>query len=419
MQASPGSPVPKPEYMALYEKWISSIVERYDKDGVGDMPGLLYPIRIYEIGVEFSTYEPEPVDQYLNMLEHAYKAAHTAYPNVIIAHVAFLTTLALKDHPTTGPEYEQAFKKWAQTYPFGRVHTLEEMRKILDRPDIFDVVNFHALNDPDEIVDTMKWLKWEMQQRKYSKPIIVSDTIPEMFVAWGAATKCGLNPLQMGTILWPAIENDRCRLADYFTKLVSNDQAAVAWTQGFVASDTVKKVITAAEQGVMLINTSYMEDLVQLKWPVFNAGAGTSAWAGMVELGWGWCKKRAGYYALGQTLNALRNYDSVTRITKEFDGTAIDPRLHIYQIIKKDGHIGWVAWFDPGYLVLPGDPVPTYNLTCYPGGSSITVEPMIFNAGQSQPTPYVIKTPQGAVTITFSPYPVFVTRPELVNAPQN
>jgi len=88
------NPTPKPQYMQAYERWIAGVVERYDADGADDMPGLLGPIRYYEIGSEFSSYEPEPVADYLEMLEHAYAAAHAASEEVIVTHAAFLTTLA-------------------------------------------------------------------------------------------------------------------------------------------------------------------------------------------------------------------------------------------------------------------------------------------------------------------------------------
>ena len=53
-------------------------MERYDDDGQQDMPGLRYPVRIFEIGTEFSSYEPESVEEYLEVLQACYKAAHAA-----------------------------------------------------------------------------------------------------------------------------------------------------------------------------------------------------------------------------------------------------------------------------------------------------------------------------------------------------
>jgi hypothetical protein len=57
----PSDLTPKPQFMALYQRCIAAVVERYDRDGRNDMPGLKFPVRYYEIGSEFSSYEPEPV----------------------------------------------------------------------------------------------------------------------------------------------------------------------------------------------------------------------------------------------------------------------------------------------------------------------------------------------------------------------
>ena len=35
-----------------YALWLGAVVERYDGDGIDDMPGLQYPIRHWEIGNE-------------------------------------------------------------------------------------------------------------------------------------------------------------------------------------------------------------------------------------------------------------------------------------------------------------------------------------------------------------------------------
>ena len=66
---------PKTQYKNLFEKWIYSVVERYDGDGNSDMPGLRWPVRYIEIGSEFSSYQPEPVKDYLETLKIAYTAA--------------------------------------------------------------------------------------------------------------------------------------------------------------------------------------------------------------------------------------------------------------------------------------------------------------------------------------------------------
>ncbi|TAK14138.1 MAG: hypothetical protein EPO32_03040, partial [Anaerolineae bacterium] len=300
------SQAPKPEYMDAYAAWVYSIVERYDGDGAEDMPGLLFPVRLYEIGTEFSSYEPEPVGEYLLVLEQAYAAAHRASENVIVTHAAFLTTGAFTSNPGPG-EYEAAF----QGVP-DKSHDLADIRQVLDRPDLFDVVNVHALGDPHEIEAIVAWLDYEMGERSYQKPIMISDTGTTPFIAWGPATSCDKNPNAMGRVIPPAVEEDRCRLADYFRRLVDGDKPTLEWAQAFSAADIVKKVVVAAEQGIFLINTAFTEDLLLLKLPIAQAGAGNSAWAGLVDLEQG--EYRAGFYALQQLTGYLRGYESVTRL---------------------------------------------------------------------------------------------------------
>ena len=53
------------------------------------MPSLKYPVKYYEIGTEFSSYEPETAEEYLEMLGDAYKAAHSASDTAIVLHAAF------------------------------------------------------------------------------------------------------------------------------------------------------------------------------------------------------------------------------------------------------------------------------------------------------------------------------------------
>jgi len=302
------NPAPRPEYMAAYEGWISSVVERYDADRLADMPGLLNPIRYYEIGSEFSSYEPEPVAEYLETLEHAYAAAHRADENAMVTHAAFLTTLAFGGNPA---------------------------------------------------------------------------------------------PATMGRIIPPAVEADRCRLADYFNELVAGEEVTLRWTQAFAAEDLVKKVVVSAEQGILLINTAFTEDLIWLKLPLFQAGAGTAAWAGLVDVERR--EFRAGFYALQQLRRHLDGYEHVARLTQSDDG------IRVYEVARPQQTI-WIAWYDPGRLILPGDPVPETVLRLELGASPVTVESLITQFGQTTPDRTVLSPEGGFIPLSLTSRPVFIYR---------
>lgn len=386
---------PRPEYAGLYAAWVSAIVERYDGDGQEDMAGLQRPVRFYEVGVEFSSYEPEPAADYLTMLALAYEAAHAAYADVLVAHAAFLTTTAFDANPGPG-EYEAAF---AQAAPAIQEHSLAELRAILDRPDLFDLLNIHALGDPGEIEQLVRWLSYETGQRGYTKPIIISDTAPSPFIAWGPATRCDLPPARLGPVIYPATAADRCRLAAFFSQLTAGDEALRRWTQGFAAQDLAQKVVIAAEQGIVLINTAFTEDLILAQLPAFQAGAGVGAWAGLVDVATD--EKRAGYYALTQVTAFLNGYESIQRLEVG------DTRARVYAITQGEA-TRWVAWFDPGVLLLPDDPIPTLRVSWPAGPASLTLEPLITRFGQTQPERQIIVTDAGQVTLDLSPTPLFL-----------
>lgn len=399
---------PKPEYLGDYAAWVKAVVERYDGDGVDDMPDLKYSIRYFEIGVEFSSYEPEPVTDYLTMLEAAYQAAHEASGDVIVLQVPFLVVGAFVNNPGPG-EYEGAFAAVDTRIMY---HSLEEIRAILDRPDLFDALNFHCGALAAEVDATVTWLRYEMETRGYEKALVCSDTLPSSFIGWGPATRCTGALSSLGIVLPPAVEADRCRLADYFTKLVNADAATLDWVHGYIAETMVETVVAAADQGVHFINTTFIQDLFPLNTAVFMASAGNSAWAGMVETSYNAFTqehKTTGYrplfYALQQLANAMDGYTTVERVTVDESG------LRLYRVSSEDtGELPpfWIAWYEPGILILPEDAVPQTSLDFETSAESVEVEALITEPGRTEAYMDKIGATQGMVTIPISPTPVFI-----------
>lgn len=391
-------PVPRPEYVDDYASWVKGVVERYDKDGAEDMPGLLYPVHYYEIEVEFSSYTPESVGDYLAKLKVAYAAAHEVYPDVLIAHSAFLALSAFDSDPNSS-QYEKAFA--SMSIP-DKHHNLTDMRQVLDHPELFDRLNFHELGDPVMIERTVKWLKYETGRRGYSKPIIISDTAPTPFVSYGPATIC--KGVVLGIIVWPAKESDRCRLANYFNKILDNDSKTVAWKNWYLAGDLVKKVVVAAGSGVELINTAFTGDLPILNTKLGFAGAGNGGFGGVVSQTYNLFTRkyavseyRPGFYALQQLTVKLKDVKSIKR-----EESAANVRL--YQL-KTASDSFWIGWFHPDYLVLPGDSMPKKTISL-PLGSGATTTEMATTA--ATPKTIDISSTNGEVTVDLSMTPVYI-----------
>lgn len=390
---------PKPQYREHFKRWVAAVVERYDADGVDDMPGLRWPIRYVEIGNEFSSYEPEPVAEYLETLRMAHEAAHSASATVLVAHAAFLTTPVNLDVPDPA-QYDSA---WAATKRSDTHHDLADIRAILDHPELFDVINLHNLGDPYEIEHQVRWLAYETGRRGYTKPVMISDTLPTSYAGWGGATAC--RGFALAILVPPAVESDRCRLAAFFTKMVDNDRATVAWARGFVAADHVQRAIIAAEQGIRVINLSFTGDLVFATLKAFRAGSGISAWAGAVRH-----NVRTGavleryplFYAIGQLMGHLQGQTAVTRVRMP------DEQARVYRIDRPSGPV-WVAWRDPKGVLLPEAGEPSLEVSLPVSAARVTLEPVITEPGRTAARPTVMAVPGGSVRLRLTHTPVFVT----------
>jgi hypothetical protein len=124
--------LPKPEHMQDYRDYIAALVERYDGDGVDDMPGLLFPVLHYQIGNEYNNelFWGGTVEEYGVLLRESRKAAKKANPNVQI----LLSGVNFKD-----PSGFYAEKMEPQTEAFIRKHltTRKPMVELARRMDAF------------------------------------------------------------------------------------------------------------------------------------------------------------------------------------------------------------------------------------------------------------------------------------------
>jgi hypothetical protein len=390
---------PQKEYEELFARWISAVVERYDGDGSNDMPGLRWPVRYVEIGSEFSSFEPESVEEYLSTLKLAHEAAHQASAQVLVGHCPFLITPVNLDVESPA-DYERA---WAAAKIRDMHHGLKDQRIVLDHPEVFDFINIHNLGDPYEIEHIRRWLDYETGRRGYKKPIVISDTCPTSYIGWGPATTClGKN---LGVLAHPATEADRCRLAAFFKKLVAKDRPTLDWSRGFVAADHVQRTIVAAEQGVRLINLSFTGDLPLLTLPVGQAAAGISAWGGALSVNAAQGRVLERYplfYAIKQLMGHFNAYDSVERMVHPDDSARV-------YLVKRGARKFWVAWRDPKKALLPEDGEPSLALALPVNMRSVMVESVIIKPGQTTADSSRVDVSNGLARIALTHRPVYIS----------
>ncbi len=404
------NPAPKPQFLNDYEAWVRAIVERYSATSKF-LPGLKRPVRFYEIGSEFSRHEPEPVEDYLAMFERAHRAAHNAYDRAVVLNAAFLAPMVFHDHPKPA-QYAAEFDRINKQI---LSHSLDDIRRVLNETTYYNMVNFHAMSDPNEIEPTVAWLRAEMKERMIDKPIVISEATPDPLIAWGPATKLppeafGLpsRPGSVGLAVWPATDGDRPALIDYFNRLIDGDGGAINWTHAYAAADMVKKVVIAADQGVEMICLGFMEDQPTLKTRAAQASAGVSAWSGMADTDVNPLTEqrtikslRPSFYAIQQVQKYLRNYDSIERVKNN------NSRVRIYKITRGET-VNWIAWHDTPRLYLPGTKLPSTKFAFEVQGKSISVEKMIEKHGQTKPETLTVSVKNGVAEITLTPRPVFI-----------
>lgn len=390
----------KPEHEPDFAAYVQAYVERYDLDGQDDMPGLRYPVRLYGLEPEYSSYVAGDADSYLRLLELAYPAVKRADPQTQLMAAGLLLATVFDGYPSP----EEAAARLADSDERVFDKSPADIAWLLDHPELFDIVDFHSLTDSTEILPTVAWLRQEMARRGYERPIWVGDT-------WGGSTLAGYGPVacpagpRAALLSHPATEADRCQVAAALAALRGNDdpghEEALRWIRAESAAGTVRKVAIAAGAGLMGINMGNVED-----WEVLMlsaGGAGTSPWQGMMDrhlLTRAFQGYRPSFYALQQIAALIRAYAAVTRLDLG------DPRLYVYRFELETGEGVYVAWADNG-LWLPGDEAPLRRVEIPFAGSGEILAEWTVTEGDT-PRRETLSFESDFLPIDLGPVPAFL-----------
>jgi len=156
-----------PQDMDAYTAWIGRVVERYDHDGVDDMPGLLSPVRYWEVDNEpdlhnsvpprggRSSTDPadfETPEQYAKVLVATSAAIRKADPKALVLNAGLY-----RPHTDSG-------RAW--------------LKALLEQPgvtDAFDILSLHCYSDRDDLgAQTRTIQTW--QALAPDKPLWVTET---------------------------------------------------------------------------------------------------------------------------------------------------------------------------------------------------------------------------------------------------
>jgi hypothetical protein len=146
----------KPCDMGSYRLFLSKLVERYDGDGVDDMPGLKVPVFHWEILNEPSMQEADMTffkgdeADYVEILEESYATVKAACPDCLVVQGGASGTA-----PDT-------LYWWGQVFELGGA-------------DYFDIANIHYIGTGDWSTLNVAGFKETMKEHSVEKPVWVTE----------------------------------------------------------------------------------------------------------------------------------------------------------------------------------------------------------------------------------------------------
>jgi len=172
-----------PSDIAAWKDFVRTIVERYDGDGIDDMPGLVYPVKYWQVENEWMRQWKDTTANYLKFLDITYKVIKKADPtsNVIAGAITGSMAFAVgggfdpigyfeKDNGAGGiikVSQDQLLHSKKYQYELGRANALLNYGK-----NSFDIVDVHLYSrEAYRIPAAMEWLKSTMANYGDIKPV--------------------------------------------------------------------------------------------------------------------------------------------------------------------------------------------------------------------------------------------------------
>ena len=401
----------KPDHMNDYAGYIRSLVERYDGDGKDDMPGLLYPIRYWEIEAEWHSFYKGTVEQYLEQLVVANKAIRQADPEAKIILVGLLMYNLFDGEP------DQKEFEYRLTHPRPPIfkktlgpRIVSEIGELLKHPELFDVVEFHSLGDWTEIIGWTKFLRAEMEKNGYQKPIWVGDANFSMY------------PMIFYNIpYYPYVKNQKKRILKVLAavdKNLPNDET-VRWFRGEQARFTAKKILSSMGEGLAGINMGNPGDI---PWPgMLRRFSGSGEFCGLIDIkghgpttrepkNW-WApyipgEPRPVYWTMKLLIEKLHPYTATTRLS-------LGKGIYAWRCSKpvpashKPASTIFI-WYEDGKGPLPGDPDPTVNVSIPTKATSARVIPIITETSKRTATAKPITVEKGKIVLSVGETPLLI-----------
>lgn len=395
---------PKPEFLDDYAAYVQAMVERYDADGHEDMPGLLYPVRYWEIEAEWGTFWPATVAEYLDLLRVAHRVVKEADPEAQVILQGFLLWSIFEGNPDPRDlQRRLSDAKFGQ----GRRALLAGATEVLGYPSLFDAVEYHSLSDWTEVFATVRFLREEMRKHGYEKPI------------WAGDVNFNINPmLWWGRPNYPYTGAQKNAILKWLAAMKNPKDPlhaqAQRWFRAEQARFTAKKLISCMGEGLAGINMGNLEDWEVLS--ILPQISGTAGFCGLIDRqpprrmddprkpG----QPRPAYWTMKLVIEKLGRCRSPQRLSH------LGKNIYAWRFqaptsqAPDDPQSTLALWYEPPIGLLPDNPLPTTNVELETAAQRVVVTPIITEIGQTQAVSKTIRPNRGRLRLTLTAAPVFL-----------
>jgi hypothetical protein len=393
--SKPKNYFPDLQYLPDYEAYIFNLVTRYSRT----LPSMKYPVLDYVIEREWTEFFPGTTDEYLQLLSIAHRAVKRANPNARV----WLVPLMMIDVFDNNPNADEIAKRARVNRAFR--HPIVETQKLLTHPELFDIIEIHALGDYTELAATLSWLRAEMQKNGYTKPVFVGDAMGISQGIWANNLRA-LTPNALDTdflTFAPLRATDAIRFINLLEAMKDANHpqngAATRWFRAEHSKSLVKKFAVAIHAGYTGMNVWALADIALLQQPRI-----TSDWffMGMIDaqpglIAWTPGAPRPAYHALKQTIEKLDNASNAEKLNTGSNVIA-------YRFTAR-GKSVIVAWLEPGRLYFPDESAPSAKATLPINAARATITRANTDGGSRVET---LNASNGALTLTLDSTPVFI-----------
>ena len=388
--------LPKPEHANDQREYVRRLVERYDGDGVDDVPGLLFPVLHYQVGNEYSNelFWAGTVQEYGRLLREFAGAARSASPDVkvILSGIGFEDVYGFYD-VGMDPRTEAHVKKNLPRVPAG-------MWEFVRRTDRFSKTSA-GFGDAYDILDA-RWPNYGIVAR--SKEFLRQAGCPDKEV-WSAEIYSGF-PLMEPLVLpnwtlqaWPTPS----RSVEYIGILKKPghpkfDQVN-AWYRGLQAAQVVKICMVALDAGSKKLMMGWAVDAQH------PLAVSTLSHHGLYSITFKKLWPAAYTYNL-----VIQKLDGLQRIQR----LRMPENVYVYQCTVKDGKQVLVAFHDDHVGQNHDEPTGQIAAEIPVPGRHARITHVVTEIGRTEPKVVQAGVDGGVLRLRLGEYPVFIEATDAV-----